>query len=76
MDRQPEVEGQLAEDVGVDHCRPDLGQHAVGELGVAAERVLGHDQAEDGVPQKLEPFVGCARQVLGAPRPVGHGLLE
>ena len=71
-----QLPGDLGEHVGVDDRCPDLGEHAVGQFGVVAEGVLGHDEAEHGVSQVLEPLVGVAPTVLGTPRTVGQGLVE
>ncbi len=71
-----QAEGHLGQDPGVDHRRPDLGHLPVGEVRVAPVAELGHHQAEDGVTQELEALVGDPPDLLRAPRPVGHGLVE
>ncbi len=38
-----------------------------GSVGIGAEQVVGDDQAEHGVAQKLQPLVGIAARRLGAP---------
>ena len=38
--------------------------------------VLGHHQAQHGVAQELQALVGRRPALLGAPRPVGHGLVQ
>src|SRR5664280_749371 len=72
----PQVEGHFGQYPGVDHRRPDLGHQAVGELRAGPVGVLGHHQAQYGVPQELEALVGRQTALLGAPRPMGEGLVQ
>ena len=67
-----ELGGQLGQRGRVDDRRPHLGQLPFGHVRVGAVQVVGDDQAEDGVPEELEPLVGAGPGILGAPGPVGE----
>ena len=68
--RLADLRARLAAD---DH-RLDLRQVAFEVLGVLVKKQLADHRAEDGIPQKLQPFVG-GQAVLGA-RSVGQGSLQ
>ena len=67
---------EAAPDVGerphVDHRGPQLGQLPLGQLGVAPEERVRHDQAEHRVAEELQPLVGRQPAVLVRVRPVGQ----
>src|ERR1019366_94930 len=71
-----QVEGHFGQYPGIDHRRPDLGHQAIGELGPDPVGVLGHHQAQHGVPQELGALVGRQTTLFGTPRPMGEGLVK
>ena len=52
------------------HGRTHPGEVAFGQIREGGEEVVGHDEAEDGVAEELEPLVGLLRRRLGAEGPV------
>jgi len=58
------------------HGRPQLGQLALGQVGIAAEQGVRDDQAEDRVAQELEPLVGGQPAVLIRVGTVREGALQ
>src|SRR5580704_10721481 len=71
-----QVQRHLGQDLGIDDRGPHLGHQAVGQLRMVPVGVVGHDQAQHRVTKELEPLVGSASLLLGAPRSVGHGLIQ
>ena len=72
-----EALGHLGQHAGVHHGRAHLGQHPLGEVGVALVAVAGHDETEDGVAEELEAFVGRRPALLlAAPAPMGQRVLQ
>ena len=61
---------------GVDDRRAQLGQLALGEVGVGAVERLGHDDAEHRVAEELQALVGRQAAVLVGERAVRQGALE
>src|SRR5512133_3601793 len=59
-----QLAGHLGQHVHVHRGRPQLGQLALGQVGEGAVDDVGDDQAEHGVAQELEPFVGGQAAVL------------
>src|SRR5512132_1123422 len=66
-----QLAGHLREHVHVHRGRPQLGQLALGQVGEGAVDDVGDDQAEHGVAEELEPFVGGQAAVL-----VGEGAVR
>ena len=54
----------LGQRPGVDDRRPQLGQPALGEVGVGAVERLGHDHTEHRVAEELQALVGRQPAVL------------
>ena len=71
-----QLAGHVGEHVGVDQARADLGEVALGPVGVRAVEVLGHHELEHGVAEELEPLVVGQAPVLVRERPVGQGQLR
>jgi hypothetical protein len=63
----------VGQGAGADDAGADLGQLALGQVGVLAEQAGGDGEAEDGVAEELEPLIGAPLE-LGTPRPVGQRL--
>ena len=61
---------------GVDDRRAQLGQPALGQVGVGAVEGLGHDDAEHRVAEELQALVGRQAAVLVGVGTVGEGALE
>ena len=72
----PELLGHLGQRVGVDDGLAQVGQLALVEAVLLAVGEVGHDPAEDGVAQELQPFVGGLPGDLRAPRAMGEGLAQ
>ena len=79
---EPDVvaQAEVAADVGqrphVDDRGAQLGQLALGQVGVAAEQRVGDDQAEHRVAEELQPLVGRQAAVLVRERAVRQRALE
>jgi len=61
---QAELARHLGERAHLDHRGTELGQLSLGQVRVAAEQGVGHDQAENRVAEELEPLVGGRIVVL------------
>ena len=68
--------GDLGERAGVDDGGAELGQPALGEVGVEQVERLGDDDAEHGVAEELEALVGRQPAVLVGVRAVRQGAVE
>src|SRR5829696_3971596 len=68
--------GQLGEGGGVHHGLADVGELALGQIGVALVGEVGHHPAEDGVAEEFQTLVRGVAGELGAPRAVGECLSE
>jgi hypothetical protein len=66
----------LGQRPGVDHGGAELGQPALGQVGMADVERLGDHDAEHGVAEELQPLVGGQATVLVGVGPVGQGALE
>ena len=87
-DERPEVElarGHLGQRAHLDNGGAQLRQLSLGQIGMAVEQRVRHDQAEHRVAQELKPLVGRQAAVLVCVRPVrkralhgvsGHGHAE
>ena len=73
---EPDLAGDVGEGAGVDHRGAQLGQPALGQVGVGAVERLGDDDAEHGVAEELQPLVGRQAAVLVGERAVRQGALE
>ena len=73
---EPDAAADLGQRAGVDDGRPQLGQPALGEVGVGAVERLGDDDAEHGVTEELQALVGRQPAVLVGVRAVGQRALE
>jgi hypothetical protein len=62
----PELEpaGDAGQGPHVDHRGAQLGQLALGQVGILPEEGVRHDQAEHRVAQELQPLVGRQAAVL------------
>ena len=72
----PIVAGHVGQRAGVDDRGAQLGQLALGEVGVGPVERLGDDDAEHRVAEELQPLVGGQPAVLVGVRAVGQGALE
>lgn len=65
-DEGPQVESatDLRQRTRVDHRGPQLGQLALGQVGVGAVQRVRDDEAEHGVPEELQPLVRRQAAVL------------
>ncbi len=68
--------GHLRQRAGVDHRGAELGQPSLGEVGVVGVERLGHDDAEHGVAEELQPLVGGEPTVLVGEGPVRERALQ
>ena len=82
-EQQVRADAAVAEPAGdagqrghVDHGGTQLGQLALGEVGLAAVELVGDDQAEHRVAQELQALVGGQAAVLVRERPVGQRQAE
>ena len=66
----------LGEGGHVDHRRAELGQLSFRQFREAPEREVGHDQAEHGVAEELQPFVRYGSAVLEGERSMGQCRLQ
>ena len=75
MTYSPEAEraGDVGERAHVDHGGPQLGQLALGEVGVVAVERVGDDEAEHGVAEELQALVVGQAAVLVGVRAVRQG---
>ena len=73
---QADRASDLGQRAGVDDGGAQLGQPALGEVGMGAVERLGDDHAEHGVAEELQPLVGGQPAVLVGVRAVGQGALE
>ena len=73
---EPDAAADLGERPGVDHGGAQLGQPALGQVGVLGVERLGDDDTEDRVTEELEPLVGGQSAVLVGERPVRQGTVE
>ena len=73
---EPDAAADLGQRAGVDDRGAQLGQPALGEVGVGEVEGLGDDDAEHGVTEELQPLVGRQPTVLVGVRAVGQGALE
>ena len=73
---EPDVAADLGQGAGVDDGGAQLGQPALGEVGVGEVERLGDDDAEHGVTEELQPLVGRQPTVLVGVRAVRQGALE
>ena len=73
---EPEAARDVGEGAHVDDGGAQLGQLALGQVGVGAVQRVGDDQAEHGVAEELQPLVGRQAAVLVGVRAVGQGALE
>ena len=73
---EADAAADLGQRAGVDDRGAQLGQPALGEVGVGAVERLGDDDAEHGVAEELQPLVGRQAAVLVGVRAVGQGALE
>ena len=73
---EPDGAADLGQRAGVDDRRAQLGQPALGEVGVGDVEGLGDDDAEHGVTEELQPLVGRQPAVLVGVGAVGQGALE
>ena len=55
---EPERAADLGQRPGVDHGRAQLGQLALGQVGVGAVEGVGDDQPQHRVAEELQPLVG------------------
>src|SRR2546422_4693 len=72
---QVEVPCHVGERRHVHDRRAELGEITLGHPRVHPVGEVGHDQAEHGVPEELEPFVRDRQVVLERERSVGEGSL-
>ena len=73
---EADAAADLGERAGVDHGRAQLGQPALGQVGVAQVERLGDDDAEHRVTEELEPLVGRQPAVLVGVGPVRQRAVE
>ena len=72
-----EAVGHLGQHAGVHHGRAHLGQHPLGEAGIALVAVPGHDEPQHGIAEELESLVGGRTTLLlAAPAPMGQRVLQ
>src|SRR4051794_15205233 len=72
---EPDRAADAGQRAGIDDRRAELGQMALGEVGVGAVEGLGDDDAEHGVAEELEALVGRQAAVLVGVRAVREGAL-
>ena len=73
---EADAAADLGQRAGVDDRGAQLGQPALGEVGVGAVERLGDDDAEHRVAEELQALVGRQAAVLVGVRAVGEGALE
>ena len=71
-----ELAAHLGQRAHVDHRGAQLGQLALGQVGVVAVERVGDDQAEHGVAEELQPLVGRQAAVLVGVGAVGQRPLQ
>src|SRR6478672_641400 len=70
---QPDGPGDVSQGTHVDHRGPQLGQLALGKVGVVGVERVGDDEPEHGVPEELQALVVGQAAVLVRIGPVGQG---
>jgi hypothetical protein len=73
---QIELPGDVGQRPGVDHRGPQLGQLALGQVGIGHEQVLGDDKTEHGVAEELQALVGRQAAALVGVRAVRQGTVQ
>ena len=73
---EPDGAADPGQGAGVDDRRAQLGQVALGQVGVGAVERLGDDDAEHRVAEELQALVGRQAAVLVGVGAVGQGALE
>jgi hypothetical protein len=73
---EPEGPGHPGQGPHLHHGGPQLGQLALGKVGIPAEQGVRDDQAEDRVAEELEPLVGGQPAVLIRVGTVREGALQ
>ena len=71
-----ELAGHPGQGPHLDYRGPQLGQLPFGQVRVVAEQGVGHDQAEDGVAEELQPLVRRGVVVLVGEGAVGQSTFE